>query len=154
VNQSTATSQAAIDMLHGKITRAMKKAPGKAANVLKTMSPIRLPDGSIGDKVALFISKDDWARYHRVLDKYVKALFRQHLGVPIPSHHEITHAFISDPSKITDDVKAALVWNLEHEHIYAYAFAYVPVSLQSTWTFVFYDTVIFQSFTSAPGDLG
>ena len=155
VNQSTEKSQAAIDILHTKITRSMKRSSGKTANVLKKMLSVKiqLPDGSLVDKVAFSISKEDWKRYHRVLSKYVEALFYQHIGVKIPDNHEISHVFLSDPSKITDDVKSVLVWNLDNEHIYAYAYAYVPETLQSTWTFVFYDTVIFQSFTAAPGDL-
>ncbi len=155
VNQSTERSRVAMDMLHGKITRAMKKAPGKAINVLKKMSPVKFknPDGGLENKVAFYVSAEDWKGHHRVLDKYVKALFYKHMGVAIPAHHQITHVFVSDPSKIPNDVKAALRWNLDHEHIYVYAFACVPSTLQSTWTFVFYDTVIFQSFTAAPGDL-
>lgn len=149
VNQSTEKSQAAVDMLNGKITRSMKKAPGKAANVLKQMSPVRIQksDGSFEDKVELHISKEDWKRYHRVLNKYVKGLFLHHMGSPIPNGHEITHFLVLDASKITDDIKASLVWNLSHKHIYSYAYASVPGTLESTWTFVFYDAVIFQSFT-------
>ena len=156
VNQSTEKSQAAQDILHTKITRSMKKAPGKAFNVLKTMFPVKvtLPDGRTEDKVAFSISEDDWKGHHSVLDKYVKALFYTHVGQKIPSHHEVKHVFISDPSLITDDVKSALKWNLDHEHIYGYGYAVVPETLQSIWTFVFYDTVIFQSFTAGPGELG
>jgi hypothetical protein len=155
VNQSTEKSQAAKDMLHTKITRAMKKAPGKAFNVLKKMFPVKinLPNGSQEDKVAFNISKEDWERYYRVLDKYVKALFYYHLGKTIPSEHEIKHVQIFDPSLIPDEIKSTLKWNLDHEHLYGYGYAVVPESLQSVWTFVFYDTVIFQSMAANPGEL-
>jgi hypothetical protein len=155
VNQSTDVSQAARDMLHGKITRAMKKSPGKAANVLKKMfsTKIKNEDGGFEDKAAFHISEDDWKGHHRVLDKYVKGLYFHHTGKSIPTGQVIIHTFVSDASKIPADVKSSLVWKVNHQPVYAYAYAIVPDTLQSTWTFVFYDKVIFQTFTTFPGDL-
>ena len=156
VNQSTEKSQVAQDMLHTKITRSMKKSPGKAFNIFKTMFPVKisLPNGGTEDKVAFSITENDWKGHHSVLDKYVKALFYSHIGQKIPDHHEVKHVFISDTSLISHEIKSSLIWNLDHEHIYGYGYAVVPETLQSIWTFVFYDTVIFQSFTAGPRELG
>lgn len=152
VTCSTDQSDIAKDLLHGKITRSMKKSPGKAFLAVQKMKPVfvRSPlTGVIEPKALLNISEGDWKMYHGILDKYIKSLFFHYFKKLLPLNFQINHNLIIDESKIPDEIKKALKWNLQHKDVFAYAFSWVPETFQSVWLFVFYKKVIFCSIVAS-----
>lgn len=146
------SSTAAMELIYGKITRSMQRAPGKAFNVMKSMEPVLVPtaEGTFKQMAKLHITTEDWKRYHRVLDKYVAGLFFLENGIPLPTDIVLVHNLITDAITLPEETLSSLKWNLDHSEVYSYGHAQVPDTYEGVCMFVFFNNITFLTFVLTP----
>lgn len=145
VNIASEYSKEANDVLFSKIRSSIEKAPGKGHKIFASMELVNLFDAGgnfLGKRTKINISKEDWRRYHRVLDKYIKGLFFSQHGRVIPNNYLLKHALIKHKD-FPEFAKQIAHWNEDEKQIIVYGYNFVPGSDASIWITIFYDQVAF-----------
>lgn len=150
VQLSSEKSDFADEIFFGAHKRSLVRSRPKLISTMEKMSLVEAYTKSgiyLGKKTAIQISVEDWIKYHRVLGKFIRALFYVEFKKPLPSNFLIKHTFVIDETQIYP-YKDHLKWNFEHEDVYMYGYNCVPETLESIWTLVFYKHTVFQSFVA------
>lgn len=145
-------SKRADELFLSKIKRSMIRSPAIRQAALDKMKMVNLisNDGlCLGEKTKVAITEEDWARHHRVLDKYIKGLLYKELGAILPEEYQIKHFMGND--KLLKIVQQMKKWDFNNKDVFFYGYNELPGSYKSIWTTVYFNQAFFVSFVTPIG---
>lgn len=145
---SAGVSPEAKTLFHSKIKRALTRKPKLAFQTFNAMQLVNLFSRKgkyLGIKTRWNISEEDWRRYFRVLDKYIKGLIYHELGSPLPKGYLIKHFVVTEDNlpQFIEYSKFLGKWNRDNEDVFSYGYNFVPNTFNSVWMTVFYKNMYF-----------
>ena len=149
-NISAENSSEAKELHNTKIKRSIQHSKKLGEHILNKMELVDSYSKSgiyIGKKTKIEISKVDWARYHNVLDKFIKGLFYTELNLPMPTNFRMKHIM----GDINNQEHLKTFYNLnksnyDNKEVFAYHFNNIPETYESIWITIFFKHIFFITF--------
>jgi len=152
LNLSESKSFIAFQLFWTKLKRSIQK---RSSIGFKEMKRMKLVDfyskGGIylGKKTLIKISDEDWKRYFKVLDKYIKGLYYHHLNCRLEDiGFVIKHSWL-EPKNLEPKLLKTIKWNTDNKAVFIYGYSFVKKTNQAIFITVFYENVMFISLVAS-----
>ncbi len=155
LNVSQSESFVANQLFHTKFKRSIQRRPQIGVKDLEKMELVNLytaQDIYVGKRTVINISQDDWNRYFRVVNKYVKGLYYFNTQTRLQDKKYEVRSFLLNPSQICSEILATFDWNTDNDTVFVYGTSFVKNVKQAIFVFIFYETVPFISFVASKED--